>query len=387
MRKLFRIYAAQGGHSAELELPATDHELLDLMERLRLGPGQSPYLAIQEYLEPDCSYDHLSGYIPNPPDLFRLNALAKRLAELDPHGAAAFEGFVTMDIQKGETTIPLPRLIDYAYSGDCCHVAGGVVTDAELGRFLAENGFVPETEELSNEAFELLDFARIGKNHRETEGGVLTLRGYVEQHTELREAYKTLDLSTPAPDYMILLKVSHNSNSTLLKLPASEESLAAIPQMMDEPDWQDLSLECLDCCIPTLMDAVAGTDDIAFLNCLAEKLAALEPQELTACKALLEARNCRDLASVGLLAGQLDNYNFCPEYGSPAEVAEGQLSLILGEREAGMILPHLDLEGYGKDLLQYLGGAMTPYGLLEKKDGAPLISERDHQKTNGMEMS
>ena len=325
MRKLFRIYAAQGGHSAELELPATDHELLDLMERLRLGPGQSPYLAIQEYLEPDYSYDHLSSYIPNPPDLFQLNALAKRLAELDPHGAAAFEGFVTMDIQKGETTIPLPRLIDYAYSGDCCHVAGGVVTDAELGRFLAENGFVPEAEELSNEAFELLDFARIGKNHRETEGGVLTLRGYVEQHTELREAYKTLDLSTPAPDYMILLKVSHNSNSTLLKLPAGEESLAAIPQMMNEPDWQDLSLECLDCCIPTLMDAVAGTDDIAFLNCLAEKLAALEPQELTACKALLEARNCRDLASVGLLAGQLDNYNFCPEYGSPAEVAEGQL--------------------------------------------------------------
>ena len=69
MRKLFRIYAAQGGHSAELELPATDHELLDLMERLRLGPGQSPYLAIQEYLEPNYSYDYLSGYIQNPPGL------------------------------------------------------------------------------------------------------------------------------------------------------------------------------------------------------------------------------------------------------------------------------------------------------------------------------
>ena len=107
MRKLFRIYAAQGGHSAELELPATDHELLDLMERLRLGPGQSPYLAIQEYLEPDYSYDYLSGYIQNPPDLLQLNALARRLEGLDTHGAA-FEGFVTMDIQKGETPIPLP---------------------------------------------------------------------------------------------------------------------------------------------------------------------------------------------------------------------------------------------------------------------------------------
>ena len=63
-----------------------------------------------------------------------------------------------------------------------------------------------------------------------------------------------------------------------------------------------------------------------------------------------------------------------------------ELHLILGEREAGMILPHLDLNGYGKDLIQYLGGAVTPYGFLEKRENAPTISEENQPQRGGMEM-
>lgn len=47
MAKIFRVYAANGrDRYAELDLPAGDYEMLDLMERLRLKPGQLPYLEL-----------------------------------------------------------------------------------------------------------------------------------------------------------------------------------------------------------------------------------------------------------------------------------------------------------------------------------------------------
>ena len=51
----------------------------------------------------------------------------------------------------------------------------------------------------------------------------------VEQHSELMEAYKTLDYAPKIPDYTMLLKVgasdSDGEMSALLKLPDSDEAL------------------------------------------------------------------------------------------------------------------------------------------------------------------
>ena len=52
MSEIFRVYAANGrNHYAELGLPAGGYEMLDLMERLRLEPGQLPYVEILEFSE------------------------------------------------------------------------------------------------------------------------------------------------------------------------------------------------------------------------------------------------------------------------------------------------------------------------------------------------
>ena len=87
MDKVFHIRALNSSDGAfrevELDLPATDYELLDLMEQLE--NGKHPYMEIHAAEE----YSYLNMRIQEP-DLFPLNALAKRLAELDPHGAAAF---------------------------------------------------------------------------------------------------------------------------------------------------------------------------------------------------------------------------------------------------------------------------------------------------------
>ena len=57
MVEVFRVYVSQGRDNyAELELPARDYEMLDLMERLRLEPGQLPYAELLEVHE---QYDYL----------------------------------------------------------------------------------------------------------------------------------------------------------------------------------------------------------------------------------------------------------------------------------------------------------------------------------------
>ena len=145
-------------------------------------------------------------------------------------------------------------------------------------------------------------------------------------------------------------------------------------------------IDSFDGPVPQVQDMLRSTEDLGALNLLEERLAAMDPQELTAYKALLETTNCRDLVSAGFLAGQIDKYIFCPEYSSPTDVAKGQLHLILGEPEAELLIPHLDLNGYGEELLRHFGSALTSYGLLEKKDDAPILSEENQPKSGGMEM-
>ena len=61
MGNIFHIYASHGPSSyVELDLPASDYEMLDLMERLRLEPGQLPYVELLKIRE---EYDYLDKCI------------------------------------------------------------------------------------------------------------------------------------------------------------------------------------------------------------------------------------------------------------------------------------------------------------------------------------
>lgn len=395
MREIFHIraFCSPNGtfREVELDLPATDYELLDAMEQLQPEDGKRPYLEFHAVEE----YDYLDERIQEP-DLFRLNALAKRLAELDSRGMAAFEGLVCMDLQKGEKAIPIGSLIDYAHSRDCCHVVEDAVTDEDLGRFLVENGFIPEAEDLSDERLKLLDYTQIGKEHREAEGGAFTGFGYVERHSELHHVSESLGNLPCKPPYTVLLNIGPFPNVTTpgsrtkqipVQLPASDEELQDVLPQLRKANWTGVMAAILDCPVPSMNKRLFLEDDIPQVIEWAKALRTLDEEgSLPKYKALLDAADCEDLSKAVSLIDALDQYTFCPEYGSASEVARGQLHLILGEREAEMLLPHLDLNGYGKDLIQYLGGAVTPYGFLEKRESAPMISEENQPQRGGMEM-
>lgn len=345
MREVFHVELASEDGCTELTLPATPYALLDAVERLWLAEGETPRW---EILQSD-AFPGISMYLDRRGALPELNALAQRLAALDEQGLAIVNGLALMEPGPQGEPLPLPRLIDLAYSTDCCHLVEGVVTDAQLGRFCAENGFVPEVDDLPDAGFALLDFERIGKQFREAEGGVFTRGGYVQRRGELKQVYNTLDLTIKKPDYAILAELPDGSR---VELPTPPTPLGeAVP---DEP------ARCVDCAAPALAGLTATRSS---LDQLAHRLAEFEIfGMIPKYKAVLETIGCGDIARALTLADELDQYIFSPNLQGPEDVAMECLEIMLPDSEAELLKPYLDLRGYGEAVVEQDSGKLTGYG-------------------------
>ena len=364
MRKVFEVELASEDRCTELTLPAAPYALLDALEKLDLADGEAPRWEILRM--PNCG--HLSPYLDHGGTLPELNALTQRLSELGETELHIMEGLIRMEQpQPGITPIPLSRLIDMAYSTDCCHLVEGVVTDVQLGRFCAENGFVPEAEGLSDKAFELLDFTKIGRDSREAEGGAFTRGGYVQRREELKQVHKALDLTLKKPDYAILAELPDGSR-------------ARLPTPLGET-MADTPARCVDCAAPALTGLTAMRST---LDLLARRLAELELDgDLTKYKAMLEATGCDDISQALALADDLDRYRFDPEPREPDEVGSGHLKRLLPEEDLAALLPNVNLYCYGHKLIEQSGGRLTGYGYVRPSIGP--VQNMGPQK-NGLEM-
>lgn len=387
MDKVFSVYAAAEDSIDErcttVSLPATAYELLDVLSKTNVQDFSGLYVEIEE-----CSrFPRLAGIIGNKLNLCELNALAERLSLLDATESTAFKGMLDMEIEKGTFPIPASRLIDLAYSTDRCHVLPEVKDDAALGRFYAENGFVMEAEEIPDRLFEMLDFEKIGREMRQSDGGVFTREGYVMRHSELAEVYKGLDLTPKEPDYAVALRLTNDDKSVTLKLPAGIRAMSSAVADLNIQYWQEAEISCLDCRVPMLTGVISGYDGtLTELNDFAQKLADMDSTSLSAYKALLEAAQCSSLSDAEMLADTLKEYIFSAEIASPEELARSELALMLSPQNAERLIPHLNLYNYGQELLEHFGAALTDYGIIERRDGQPMQAMTEQPRQGGMEM-
>ena len=373
MRKVMNVYLARAATPysesyADLDLPATPYELLDTLDKLRLSEGETPYLQINEYY----NFEELAPLLSGESGLYELNALAKRLSELDALQQVSFEGVLQMEVNKKEGQIQMPRLIDLAYGTGCCHVVDAL-NDSQLGRFYAENGFVPEMDDLSDKLFNMLDFERIGREFRQGEGGVFTEQGYVVQHSEPENVFDMLDLTPNQPDYQILLELTGERHN-FLELPDE-------PQAFD--GMEGYSFRCLDCRIPQLMDAVEKAD-LQTVNEFAHALSEMNEHQATVYKAALVATDCADLESAAALLDNLDHFMLDSKIASPEDAAITELKFVFGENDVDRLLPYVQLPAYGRDLLEHDNAVMTPYGRMDRDDFQPM--QAPFQLPNGMVM-
>ena len=392
MAEIFHIYASHGRDNyVELDLPASDHEMLDMMERLRLEPGKLPYVEVLKIHE---TYDYLDKCIHEQPDVYQLNALARKLSEFTSvQEMAAFEGLVGMEIGKSAVTIEIPRLIDFAHSTDCCVVAADAMTDFQLGKFLVENGFIEDTNGLTEAALALLDYGKIGREHRERENSVYTSFGYVERQSEIHCVSKTMDFLPGKPPYTILVNMAalplagggRKPEVIQLRLPAPEEQLRETLEKLGKPDWKDVAVSIQDCARPCLNHEMYFNGETPQILELSHRLSELDAKgRLTRYKAILAAEDCSDLSRMISLAGMVDEYFFESKVSSPEDMARDELKVVIGDKDAETLMPYIDLHSYGRALLERDHATITGYGLVERENREQAMEQQPGQ--GGMEM-
>ncbi len=392
MAEIFHIYASHGRDNyVELDLPASDHEMLDMMERLRLEPGKLPYVEVLKIRE---EYGCLDKCIHEQPDIYQLNALARKLSEFTSvQEMAAFEGLVGMEIGKSAVTIELPRLIDFAHSTDCCVVAADAMTDFQLGKFLVENGFIEDANGLPDSALALLDYGKIGREHRERENGVYTSFGYVERQSEIHCVSKTMDFLPGKPPYTILVNMAalplagdgRKPEVIQLRLPAPEEQLRETLEKLGKPDWKDVAVSIQDCALPCLNHEMYFNGETPQILELSHRLSELNAKgRLTRYKAILAAEDCSDLSRMISLAGMVDEYFFESKVSSPEDMARDELKVVIGDKDAKTLMPYIDLHSYGRALLERDHATITGYGLVERENREQAMEQQPGQ--GGMDM-
>ena len=373
-RKVISIYMGNPDNSnhAELELPATPWELADAMDRLRLSEGQEPYWQVEDMGRYEFLAPHLDGY-----DLYQFNALAEKLRTFGDVDAVAFEGLVQMELDKlyqnngGELT--LRRVLDLAYSADCCHVVQGITDDAALGQFYAENDFLPDLATVPDSVLEMLDYDKIGRSMREGEGGVFTPHGYVMQESELRQAPPNLGRPPRKPPYMIYFLCVSDVRAVKLYLPAKQAELDAVLNCLEVDSWQEVRLEDRDAAMPEMWFFTdMACDSMEQVNRFAQCLTELDMnRELIKFKAVAGHLNIRSLDDALALA-DLGEYVLEPGIHSLEGLAREELSVIVSDPDRDLLTRHLNMEAYGADLLWRDQGLFSDYGYICRPDGQPL---------------
>ena len=385
--KTFGVYLAkedpESDAYAKLDLPAQPWELLDALDKLHLQEGDRLYLEIDYYYD----FEELATVLQDREDsLAELNDLAERLTRLNAVQCTALQGLIQMEKVKEANGISISRLRDLTESVDGCHVVRKVSNDSQLGRFYAENGFVPEVEGISDTVFELLDFAAIGHRAREEEGGVFTPGGYVLQNSDLKQA-PSVAREIAEPDYMVLLEVARRQGDgptqggavpILVKLPAAPEELEAVAQRLGAASSQELWWRCIDCVIPGMGDAVTHAGGINDANRFAQALDAMPQEQRKVYKAVLEGLRCRDLSAALHQADTLDEYILKEGISSPSEFAREKIRTILGKPMADKVLANLNLHECGETLMESEHCTQTGYGLLQRRDGQELRIQDKH---------
>lgn len=372
---VFSVYLGNpdNDNGTTLDLPAKPWAMRDALEKLRLCEGQEPYWQVEDLGR----YDFLASHLDKC-DLYHFNALAEQLSTFGEADAIAFEGLVQMEIDE----LTVQRLLDLAYSTDCCHVVPEVRDDAALGRFYVENDFLPELEKVPDKVLEMLDYEKIGKTMRQGECSAITPHGYVERHSELKQAPADLGKPPRKPAYIMRFLCSNENQTVSLNLPASQAELNAVLMRLDLDSWQEVYLECEDTAMPEMWSFTdMAYDGMEQLNRFARCLEELDMNgELVKFKAVAQQLQLSRLEEAIALTGHLDEYSFEPEIHSPRELARDELGVITGEKECKLLLPHLDLDAYGQDVMRRDNGVLGDYGYLARLDGQPIQAPRQEME-------
>lgn len=395
MRKVCEVYLISSNASdergVELTFPVSQYEMMDAFEQIHTKSPGDVYWQVDEFY----CFDYLAPHLDESMSIFEFNSLTEQLSKLDERQETALEGLLQMQVknhmQENSGIITVPELMMLAHNVDHCHVLADVHTDTELGKFCADNDFLPELTALPDSVYALLDYAKIGKQMREDEAGVFTPHGYVVRTEELE----------PLPDYepqreinyMIRLTLMNHENeqkTAVLDLPATEQRMQEVQKELDAPEWYDAQFTGCDAIAPQLNSMLTDVEDLPRINELAKSLQELKASgQLTKFKAVVGATQCESLDDVFDRLEKLPQYCFETKIRDSDALVRDELEFVLGGKDADLIYKHLNREAYAEDVLKQYGAEITPYGMVNREDFGPLhepIPEQQQEQTQEPQM-
>ena len=395
MRKVCEVYLVSSASSdergVELTFPVSQYEMMDAFEQIHTKSPGDVYWQVDEFY----CFDYLAPHLDESMSIFEFNSLTAQLSKLDERQETALQGLLQMQVnkhmQENGGPITVQELMMLAHNVDHCHVLADVHTDTELGKFCADNDFLPELTALPDSVYALLDYAKIGKQMREDESGVFTPHGYVVRTEELQ----------PLPEhesqreitYMIRLTLMNHENeqrTAILDLPATEARLLEVQKELDAPEWFDAQFTGCDAIVPQLNTLLTDVEDLPRINELAQSLQELKAGgQLTKFKAVVSATKCESLDDVFDRLEKLSQYCFEIKIRDSDALVRDELEFVLGGKDADLIYKHLNCEAYAEDVLKQYGAEITPYGMVNRADFGPLnepIPEQKQEQTQEPQM-
>ena len=394
MRKVCEVYlvssSATDERGVELTFPVSQYEMMDAFEQIHTKSPGDVYWQVDEFY----CFDYIAPHLDESMSIFEFNSLTEQLSKLDERQETALEGLLQMQVdkhvQENSGIITVPELMMLAANVNRCHVLADVHSNEDLGKFYVENGFREDLDALPDSAYALLDYAKIGKQMRESEAGTFTPHGYVVRTEELE----------PLPEhesqreitYMIRLTLMNHENeqrTAILDLPATEQRMQEVQKELDAPEWYDAQFTGCDAIVPKLNTMLTDVEDLPRINELAHSLLELKASgQLTKLKAVLGATQCETLDDVFDRIEKLPQYCFETKIRDKDALVRDELEFVLGGKDADLIYKHLNCEAYAEDVLMQYGAEITPYGMVNRADFGPLnepIPEQQQKQEQSQE--
>lgn len=324
-----------GYYYAALKLPSQDYELRDAMQKLRLIGGRNAWMGCSVQL---CeSLPELADTRLDAPSLEELNFFAYRLTQLSGAETMALRG-VWLHMEP-EEPVSLKDLINMTYGLDDVVVVSGVFSDEDLGQMVVENNLNEDIAALPEASLALLDLEAVGKQQRESEGGILVDGHYVVAGGyRLPEIYDGHALPESVPGEYAVFRI---------QIADSQET-----------EW----------------------------------IARMAPVEQMKLKAVLEAEKPATMDEILDISQHLGEYQLEYRVTDTDGFFKEYLRHHLDPRFDSKWLESMSAETEGRELLELLGARETSYGIISARGRSlyelvPYQQEQVQEKTSEHEMS
>lgn len=363
-----------------LSLPATEYEIRDALQRVRMT-GRMPIPdQISIY---DCrAIPQLDGCRLDSPTLDELNFLAKRLVGLNENEQNILNAMIPLFVKGDEDEIvSIKDLINLTYGLDSVSVLSNITNDEQLGEFVIESGMQEDVASIPENALYLLDKKQIGKLQRAMDGGVYSGNLYVcTDHFEMPKVYDGISLpeEKPEPWFAFRLLVDNlpdDEEPTVdsgkwISLPMTKSEMHQAAGDLDVRSLTDCVYYDFESSIPQI-DAYdfSYMQDIMKLNEIAIHMAEMSPEEQIKFKAVLEAEKSQDttLDDIKHISTHLHQYEISTVCDTPASFFKEYLLHHLDAKFDARWLNDLYCRNIGERLLANLGATVTDYGVISAR--------------------